>query len=408
MKCRFCKTELETVFCDLGHQPPSNSYLKPAELKEAEVFYPLKVWACHECFLVQIDEFKSHKDIFSKDYAYFSSYIKSWVEHAKNYVEKTAIPKFELDKNSMFIEVAANDGWLLQHVKANDIPCLGIEPTASTAAAAREKGIEIKEIFFGEETAKQLVKEGIQADTTMAVNVLGHVPDLVDFLTGFQIILKPEGVAVFEIPHFLRLVQDNLFDTIYHEHFSYISLISIEKIAESCGLKVIEMESLNTHGGSMRIYLARTESKHVRNQNVDQFLQLELDAGMDKIEFYQNFQDNINKIHINFVSYLIEQKKLGKKIAAYGAAAKGNTLLNYCGVKSNLIDFICDISPHKQGMFLPGSHIPILHPDAIKEQKPDIIFIPAWNVFDEITKQLSFAKEWDTKFVVAMPELRES
>lgn len=406
MKCRFCKTELNNVFCDLGHQPPSNAYLTHEQVKEPETYYPLKVWVCHECFLVQIDEFKNHQDIFNEEYAYFSSYIKSWVEHAKNYVDM-AIPKFNLNEKSMFIEVAANDGWLLQHVKAAGIPCLGIEPTASTAAAAREKGIEIQEIFLTEKKGKELADQGIRADTMMAVNVLGHVPDILDFLKGFQVVLKPEGIAVFEIPHFLRLVEDSLFDTIYHEHFSYLSLITIEKIANKAGLKVVEMEELPTHGGSMRIYLARSESSHVRDKSVDEFLKKEVDAGMDKIEFYQGYQDKIDKIQIDFMSYLIKQKKAGKKIAAYGAAAKGNTILNYCGVKHNVIEFIGDSSPHKQGKFLPGSHIPIMSQNAINTHKPNIIFIPAWNVKKEISNQLSDARTWGAKFVVAMPELEE-
>ncbi len=406
MKCRFCQTELEHVFCNLGHQPPSNSYLKAEEIKEAETYYPLKVWVCHACFLVQIDEFKSHSEIFDKDYAYFSSYIKSWVAHAKNYVDM-AIDKFALNENSMFVEVAANDGWLLQHVKAAGIPCLGIEPTASTAAAAREKGIDIREIFLTEATGKQLAAEGIRADSMMAVNVLGHVPDIVDFLKGFYEVLKPEGVAVFEIPHFLRLVEDSLFDTIYHEHFTYLSLLTVEKIAAKAGLKVIEMEMLPTHGGSMRIYMARQESNHNRDASVDAFLQKELDAGMDKIDFYQGYQDKIDKIQIDFMTYLIKQKKAGKKIAAYGAAAKGNTIMNYCGIKPNLIEFIGDSSPYKQGLFLPGNHIPIVAQDQIEALKPDIIYIPAWNVKHEIAKQLSIVREWGAKFVVAMPELEE-
>lgn len=404
MKCRFCATELTHVFCDLGHAPPSNSYLKPAELNEAETHYPLKVWTCPSCFLTQIDEFKSHAEIFSKDYAYFSSTIASWVAHAKDFVDQTE-KKFSLGKDSLFVEVASNDGWMLQHVQAKGIPCLGVEPTASTAAAARAKGLTVRQEFFGAETARRMVAEGLRADVTMGVHVLAHVPDIVDFLTGFKILLKPEGVAVFQFPHLLALVRDKLFDTIYHEHFSYLSLLTVEKIANSVGLKVIEVEELPVHGGSFRVYTAHADSARARHPSVDAVLAQERAAGMETMDFYAGFQDKIEKIKTDLLSFLLEMKKQGKTVAAYGVAAKGCTLLNYAGVRADLIPFACDISPHKQGLYMPGSHIPIFPPAKIDEEKPDVILILAWNLKREIAQQLSAARGWGAKFAVAIPEL---
>jgi 2-polyprenyl-3-methyl-5-hydroxy-6-metoxy-1,4-benzoquinol methylase len=404
MNCRFCKTELTHVFCDLGHAPPSNSYVTAADLNESETYYPLKVWTCNNCFLTQIDEFKSHAEIFSKDYAYFSSISSSWVAHAKAYVEET-VQKRRLTKDSMFIEVASNDGYLLQSVQAMGIPCLGIEPAGSVAKAAREKGIDTREIFFGEETARQLAAEGFSADAMIAVNVIGHVPDILDFVKGFAILLKPEGVAAFEIPHLLQLVQNNQFDTIYHEHFQYLSVLTLEKICEACGLKLIEVEELKTHGGSIRVHTALKNSSHIRDASVDAILAKERTAGMDHIDFYKGFQPRIDAVKYGFLSFLLEAKKQGKKVAAYGAAAKGNTLLNYCGVKPDLISFVCDLAPSKQGLYMPGSHIPILPPSELEKQKPDIIVILPWNIRAEITKQLAHATTWGATFAVAIPEM---
>lgn len=400
MKCRFCQTPLTHVFADLNVAPPSNSYLKKADLEKPESVYPLKVWTCEKCFLTQLDEFKSHAEIFDKDYAYFSSFSSSWVAHAKKYVEKM-VADFALDKNSMIIEVASNDGYLLQHAKALGIPCLGVEPTASTAKAAREKGIETIEVFFGQESAAKLPK----ADLTAANNVLAHVPDIIDFVQGFKTVLKPQGVSTFEFPHLLQLVENNQFDTIYHEHFSYLSLISVQQIMEKAGLRVFNVEEIPTHGGSLRVYACHDNADYKTHANVEKILSKEKAAGMDKMEFYTGFQSKIERIAQSFMQFLFTAKSAGKKVAAYGAAAKGNTLLNYCGAGDDLISFVCDLSPHKQGLYLPASKIPILSPDELEKQKPDYIVILPWNLRDEIAKQLSYTKNWGAKFVTAIPKL---
>lgn len=399
MNCRFCKTPLEHVFCDLGHAPPSNSYLK--DVNDAETWYPLKVWTCHSCFLTQIDEFKSHAEIFSGDYAYFSSVSKSWVAHAKAFVDKTA-QRYNLGAHSMFVEVASNDGYLLQSVKARGIPCLGIEPSGSVAKAARDKGIDTRELFFGEKTARQLAAEGFSADAMIAVNVIGHVPDIVDFVKGFEVLLKPEGVAAFEIPHLLNLVEQCQFDTIYHEHFQYLSVMTIEKISAACGLKVIEVEELPTHGGSIRVHVAKKSSSRPRDASVDAVLEKERRAGMNEIGFYTGFQPRVEAVKLGFLSFLLDAKKRGKKVAAYGAAAKGNTLLNFCGIRPDLVSFVCDLSPAKQRLRLPGSHLPILPPSALEDFKPDIVVILPWNLRAEIAAQLAHI---DTQFAVAIPEV---
>lgn len=405
MLCRFCNAPLEHVFADVGHTPPSNSYLKAEDLGESETYYPLKTWTCSQCKLCQIDEFKSHAEIFSEDYAYFSSVSSSWLAHAERFVDM-AVKEFDLNGQSKVIEIASNDGYLLQYVQQRKIPCLGIEPTASTAKVAREKGIETREVFFGEETAKALVADGWKADLTVANNVLAHVPDINDFVKGFKVILKQDGVASFEFPHLLQLVTHNQFDTIYHEHFSYLSLLTVEKIAEAQGLKVFHVEEIPTHGGSLRVMLSHKESlKRARRSSVDDVLAKEKQAGMDEMAFYDDFQPRIEKIRLDFLDFLIAQKKAGKRVAGYGAAAKGNTLLNYCGVKDGLIDYVCDLSPFKQGLYLPGSHIPIVSPDVLTETKPDFIVIFPWNIKEEVVKQLHYVREWDAKFVVAIPKL---
>jgi SAM-dependent methyltransferase len=304
------------------------------------------------------------------------------------------------------VEVASNDGYLLQYVQARGISCLGVEPTASTAKAAREKGIETREVFFGVETAKQLVADGWQADLTAANNVLAHVPNINDFLGGFKVLLKQNGVASFEFPHLLQLVERNQFDTIYHEHFSYLSLLTVEKIASAQGLQVFDVEEISTHGGSLRVLMTHANSTtHPRRSNVDALLEKEKMHGMHNIDFYKNFQPKIEKIRLEFLDFLISQKKSGKKVVGYGAAAKGNTLLNYCGVKEGLIDYVCDLAPSKQNMFLPGSHIAVVAPEKLAQTKPDYIVIFPWNIRDEVVKQLAYAREWGTKFVVAIPQL---
>ena len=404
MLCRFCRAPLSHVFADLDFAPPSNSYLKPEMLNVPEVYYPLKIWTCSGCFLTQIDEFKSHSEIFSADYAYFSSVSSSWVAHAKAFVDKM-VSEYALDSHSKVVEIASNDGYLLQFVKERGIPCLGVEPTASTAAAARAKGIETQEIFFGVTAAKKLAEHGWQADLMVANNVLAHVPDINDFIAGFQALLKKEGVASFEFPHLLQLVANNQFDTIYHEHFSYLSLMTVDRMMQANGLKVFHVEELPTHGGSLRVLVTQAEASHPRRDTVEQVLQKERAAGMMTLAFYTGFQEKIERVRADFLDFLISALAAGKKVAAYGAAAKGNTLLNYCGVKRGMIDFVSDLSPQKQGLLLPGSHIPILPPAEIERRKPDYIIIFPWNIRAEVVKQLVNVREWQGKFVVAIPAL---
>lgn len=404
MHCRFCNHPLSHVFADLGNTPPSNSYLSAQALQDAETYYPLKIWTCDQCFLTQIDEFKSHADIFSADYAYFSSFSSSWLAHAKAYVDKM-VARFKLGTNSMVVEVASNDGYLLQYVKEKGIPCLGVEPTASTAAAARAKGIDSREVFFGKDSATKLKHEGFAADQMAANNVLAHVPDIRDFVGGFKALLKPQGVATFEFPHLLQLVLHNQFDTIYHEHFSYLSLVTVQQIFAAEGLRVFDIEELPTHGGSLRVYACHADATHQTEDSVSTLLAKEKQHGMDNIAFYQGFQKKVDAVRLQFLSFLTNAHNEGKSVAAYGAAAKGNTLLNYCGVKQGMIDFVCDLSPHKQNMFLPGSHIPVVPPTHLDEARPDYIIILPWNIRAEVTKQLDHCRAWGAKFVVAVPKL---
>ncbi|MCL2206464.1 MAG: class I SAM-dependent methyltransferase [Fibromonadales bacterium] len=399
MKCRHCGKELQHEFIDLYNSPPSNSYLTKAQLNEPETMYPLKLYVCEHCFLVQIDEYKKSSDIFNSEYAYFSSYSSSWLEHAKKYVGMIT-EKLNLSKDSFAIEIASNDGYLLQYFKEKNIPCLGIEPTASTAKAAREKGIEVLEKFFGSSTAKALK----QADLIIGNNVLAHVPDINDFVAGLKIALKPGGTITMEFPHLLNLINLNQFDTIYHEHFSYLSLIAVQKIFSSQGLKIYDVEELSTHGGSLRIYAAHDENA---KDSVDCVIKKEIVAGLGTIEGYRGFEEKVQKVKWDFIDFLLKAKKEEKKIAAYGAAAKGNTFLNYCGVKADIIDFVVDASPHKQGKYLPLSHIPIVSEDVLKQEKPDYVIILPWNLCEEITKQLSYVKAWGAQFVTAVPEVKK-
>jgi 2-polyprenyl-3-methyl-5-hydroxy-6-metoxy-1,4-benzoquinol methylase len=407
MKCRFCKTPLEHVVIDLINSPASNSFLKEDELDSPETYYPLKVFVCDSCYLVQLDEFKKSDDIFNDEYVYFSSYSTSWLKHAKEYTEEM-VQRFAYDKNSQVIEVASNDGYLLQYFKEKDIPVLGIEPTANTAKVAKEKGIESVIDFFGERLANDLVVQNKKADLLLGNNVLAHVPDILDFVGGMKIILKPEGVVTMEFPHLLQMVENNQFDTIYHEHFSYLSLYAVKQIFEACGLKIFDVTELPTHGGSLRIFAchANDESKSV-SKNVEELMQREIQTGINTLEYYKRFQENAFNIKLNLLNFLISKKREGMKVAAYGAAAKGNTLLNYCGLKNDLIDFVVDANPHKQNKFLPGSHIPVVSEKSIKEVKPDFILIFPWNIKSEVTKQLKYVSDWGCKFVVAIPNLQE-
>ncbi len=402
MNCRFCKTKLTDVFVDLVNSPASNSYLTKEQLNKPEVFYPLKIYVCDHCKLVQIDEYKKSDDIFDKDYAYFSSFSTSWLAHAKKYVDNIT-KKLSLNESSLVTEIASNDGYLLQYFNEKNIPCIGIEPTTSTANVARKKGIRVIEDFFGNNLASTLEK----SDLILGNNVLAHVPDINDFVKGLKVTLKDEGTITMEFPHLLNIIKENQFDTIYHEHFSYLSFYTVQKIFEAQGLKLYDVEKLSTHGGSLRIYATHLENKKIEIvQTVNDLLSEEQEFGLLNMEIYKNFQEKANRVKYDLIDFLIQAQKDGKKVIAYGAAAKGNTLLNYAGIKNDLIKFVVDKSPYKQGKYLPASHIPIVDEDKIKKFKPDYILILPWNIKDEVITQLDYVKEWDCKFVVAVPELK--
>ena len=405
MQCRFCKTELKHVFIDLINSPASNSFLKEEQLNEPEIFYPLKVYTCNKCFLVQIEEFKESSTIFNNEYVYFSSYSSSWLAHAKRYTEMM-INRFGFSSGSQIIEIASNDGYLLQYFKEKKIPVLGIEPTENTAVVAIEKGIETTVDFFGVRLGNQLAAQNRKADLLLGNNVLAHVPDIVDFVNGIRIALKDNGVVTMEFPHLMQLIDNNQFDTIYHEHFSYLSFYTVKQIFESSGLELFDVEEIPTHGGSLRIYAKhkKDDSKSI-SKNVDGLLQKEVGRGINSLDYYKNFQPKALKVKLDFIDFLIKQKKAGKKVAAYGAAAKGNTLLNYCGIKNDLIEFVVDANPNKQNKFLPASHIPVVKEEYLKNQKPDFIIIFPWNIKDEIIKQLNYIKNWGGRFVVPIPAL---
>lgn len=405
MNCRYCSTELKHEFADLGFSPPSNSFLTKEQLNAPEIFYPLKTLVCDKCFLVQIDEFAKHDDIFNADYVYFSSFSTSWLAHAKAYTEMM-IKRFGYDQSSQVIEIASNDGYLLQYFKEKNVPVLGIEPTANTAAAAKEKGINSVVDFFGVRLAKELEAKSIKADLLLGNNVLAHVPDINDFVGGLKILLKESGVITFEFPHLLQLIDKNQFDTIYHEHFCYLSLIAVKEIFGNHGLDIFDVEEVPTHGGSLRIFAKHKEddSKEIF-PNVTDMLEKETAFGLKDLSVYTSYQQKAEKVKNDFTSFLIEAKNEGNKVAAYGAAAKGNTLLNFAGTKKDLLQFVADASPHKQNKFLPGVHIPVFSEEKIKMEKPDYIVILPWNLKDEIAAQLAYIKEWGGKFVVAVPAL---
>lgn len=406
MKCRFCDHTLEKVFIDLINAPPSNSYLTKEQLNEPEAYFPLRAFVCEHCWLVQIDEYKKSDEIFSEDYAYFSSYSKSWVKHAEDYVEMIC-KRLSLSKSSRVMEIASNDGYLLQFFVAKGIPCFGVEPSAGTARAAGIKGVDSIIDFFGSNLANRIVKERGKQDLIIGNNVLAHVPNINDFVGSLKAVLSDVGTITMEFPHLLRLIQCNQFDTIYHEHFSYFSLNTVEKIFLAHGLKIYDVEVLATHGGSLRIY-----ASHVNNDSrgvtpeVESIKEKEREFGLLNSKVYDSFQKKADTIKYSLLSFLLKQKRMGKKIVAYGAAAKGNTLLNYCGIKgTDLIEFVVDASPHKQGKYLPGSHIPIVPEQRISDDKPDIIVVLPWNIKEEITAQLSYVKNWNCQFIVAVPEL---
>ncbi|GAO34793.1 SAM-dependent methyltransferase [Sulfuricella sp. T08] len=406
MKCRHCGAELVLPLIDLGSAPPSNAYLTEQTLHAPEKYFPLRVLACTECWLVQTEDYAGADELFSADYAYFSSFSTTWLKHAEQYVTDM-VQRFSLDATSHIVEVAANDGYLLQYAKARGIPCLGVEPTTSTANAARAKGIEIVEEFFGVRLARDLVIQGKQADLTAANNVLAHVPDINDFVAGFATLLKPTGVSTFEFPHLLRLVSENQFDTIYHEHYSYLSLTAVKRIFEHNGLSVFDVEELPTHGGSLRVYAQRADlGVRVASPNVAAILAREAAAGMASAEFYAGFQTRANQVKNDFLVFLIEAKRAGKTVAGYGAAAKGNTLLNYAGVRPDLFPYVVDRNPAKQEKFLPGCRIPIVAEAHLKRTRPDYVVILPWNLRGEVMEQLAYIREWGGQFVTAVPNIK--
>lgn len=406
MKCRHCGTELKLTLVDLGSAPPSNAYLTERTLKSPEKWFPLRVLVCEHCWLVQTEDFAMAHELFDSEYAYFSGFSSSWLAHAERYVAGMVV-RFDLNADSHVVEVAANDGYLLQYVKAHGIPCTGVEPTASTAAAARAKGILIVEDFFGVRLAESLIEQGKQADLTAANNVLAHVPDINDFVSGFARLLKPQGVATFEFPHLLKLIAENQFDTIYHEHFSYLSLTAVSRIFTNNGLSVFDVEEHPTHGGSIRVFAQRSDTgRHPRDAKVDELLQHEAQVGMTAGDYYAGFQSKTDKVKNDFLTFLLEAKRQGKSVAAYGAAAKGNTLMNYAGARPDLISFVVDRSPAKQGKYMPGSRIPIVHENQLAVVKPDYVIILPWNLKTEITKQLDYIRAWGGQFVTAVPELK--
>jgi SAM-dependent methyltransferase len=405
MKCRHCGAELNLSFIDLGSAPPSNAYLTEETLRIPEKWYPLRVLACTECWLVQTEDYAHCSELFSADYAYFSSYSTTWLQHAERYVNSMS-ERFALGIQSHMVEVASNDGYLLQYAKARGIPCLGVEPTASTAKAARDKGIDVVEEFFGIELATRLVAAGKSADLTAANNVLAHVPDINDFVAGFAMLLKSAGVATFEFPHLLKLVQQNQFDTIYHEHFSYLSLTAVQRIFERNGLKVFDVEELPTHGGSLRVYAQRSDTgKRESSDRISALLSAEVDAGVTTTNFYADFQPKADRVKNDLLSFLISVKAAGKTVAAYGAAAKGNTLINYAGIRPDLIAFVVDRNPAKQGKYMPGSRIPIVDEAQLTAAKPDYVVILPWNLKDEVVAQLEYVNGWGCQFVVAVPSI---
>ena len=404
MKCRHCATPIQHTFLDLGFAPPSNAYLNVEDLVKPEKYYPLKVQVCTHCWLVQTEDYAQAEELFSAHYAYFSSTSCGWLAHAASYA-KTFINRLQLNKNSYVIEIASNDGYLLKHFIASGIPCLGIEPTASTAAAAEELGIPVLREFFCEALAKKLAARNQQADLIAGNNVYAHVPDINDFTRGLKAVLKTGGTITLEFPHLLRLIEHTQFDTIYHEHFSYLSLFTVDRIFKAAGLRVWNVEKLSTHGGSLRVYGCHAHEGRKTTSFVSAALEEEAQRGLQNLNTYQNFQAKANRVKDDLLAFLIEKKRAGKTVAGYGAAAKGNTLLNYAGVKPDLLPFVCDAALAKQGKFMPGSHIPILAPGALADQRPDYVLILPWNIAAEVKEQNANLVELGTRFITAVPKL---
>ncbi len=405
MNCRHCGSRTELPFLDLGTAPPSNAYLSGATLQSSEVWFPLRIMVCSDCWLVQTDDYAGREALFTSDYAYFSSVSSSWLAHSERYVNEV-VERFALDAKATVVEVAANDGYLLQYVKGKGVACYGIEPTHSTAQAAREKGIEIVEEFFGVELASKLVAEGRSADLMAANNVLAHVPDINGFVSGFATLLKSSGVATFEFPHLLKMVMQAQFDTAYHEHYSYLSLTSVKEIFSKNGLDIFDVEEISTHGGSLRVFAQRADKGEQPVQAaVADVLAQERDQGVMTEHFYQQFQQVADRVKDDLLQFLLTAKRESKTVVGYGAAAKGNTLLNYAGVKADLLPAICDAAPSKMGKYMPGSRIPIVSEETIARTRPNYVLILPWNISTEIKAQLNYIKEWDGKFVSAVPEL---
>jgi SAM-dependent methyltransferase len=401
--CRFCGAPVEAVFADLGMSPLANSYLPPERANAMEPFYPLRALVCGECFLVQLEQFETPEHIFS-DYAYFSSYSSSWLKHSRVYSE-LMIERFALDASSHVVEIASNDGYLLQYFQERHISVLGIEPAANVAKVALQKGIPTLVEFFGRDTASSLAGES-SADLLLGNNVLAHVPDLNDFVAGMKILLKPGGVITMEFPHLMSLMRENQWDTIYHEHFSYFSFLTVGRVFEAHGLRLFDVDDLPTHGGSLRIYGCHADDAEKRQSAAaTELRERERESGYEQIDTYLAYNRRVEQDKRQTLAFLIELKAKGLRIAGYGAPAKGNTLLNYCGIGRDFIDYTCDLNPHKQGHFLPGSHIPIRSPDALREDKPDVVLILPWNLKEEIVEQLSFIDEWGGRFAARTPEL---
>ena len=405
MKCRFCKNQLVDVFLNLGYTPLANSYLKKTEIDKPELSFPLCAYVCKKCFLVQIDEEEKPENIFT-DYAYFSSYSKTWLKHIEEF-SKEMIRRFQLNKESKVIEIASNDGYLLKNFKKKNIPILGIEPASNVAKFAKKKGIPTVEKFFSNKTATELVKKHHSADILIAVNVLPHVPNLNDFLKGIKKILKPNGTVIVQFSAYLsKLISQREFDTIYHEHYSYFSLFTLNKIFSAHDLKIFDVDELSIHGGSLRIYATHKKQKVIVSKKIQKLIDKEKKLGLRNLATYKNFNERVVSLKFDLWKFFINAQKQGKKVVCYGAPAKGNTLLNYCGIKNDLIEFTVDISPHKQGLYLPGTHIPIYNPSHIKKNKPDYVLILAWNLKKEIMEQMDFIRDWGGKFVTPIPNVR--
>lgn len=403
--CRFCHAPLTRSFADLGMSPLANSYVKPERARAMEPFYPLHAYVCGRCLLVQLEEFESPQQIFG-DYSYFSSYSESWLKHAERYTA-AMIERFSIDKKWHVVEVASNDGYLLQYFKRHGVPVLGVEPAANVAKVAIDAGIPSVVKFFGTRTASELASAGLKADLLIGNNVLAHVPDLNDFVKGLKLALKDQGIITMEFPHLLRLIAENQFDTIYHEHFSYFSFLTVEKVFAAHGLTLFDVEELPTHGGSLRIYARHADdSSRPVGDRVEALRQKETQAGLAEIKVYARFAEQVKDTKRKLLAFLIDAKRSGKRVVGYGAAAKGNTLLNYCGVRSDFLDYVVDVSPHKQNHFLPGTRLPILAPEQIRATRPDYVLILPWNLKDEIQEKMAHIREWGGRFVVPIPEVK--